>query len=265
MSDQDDETTDFEARMIDFGRTLQQAAIAFQENVAPRILAFVEAIQPAAATIEIYLQNGAKADLLEEAGWLPHPTSPLDSIHAGMTPAEAGAVAEAHYRQRWAHVQQTLTEMVALHDIDQEARETFAEALAAHGAQLYRVAPRLLLPEIERVVRQDLLGRPFGRTTSLKDMRSDVEDLPLRRVLPVGHAVALYKTLMEHLYEKISSDVDLTKMRSDPVPNRHAAIHGLVRYGTMQSSLNAIVMAEYLFGLAAELKRARNVQQPQAD
>jgi hypothetical protein len=37
----------------------------------------------------------------------------------------------------------------------------------------------------------------------------------------------------------------LAEVAADPVPNRHAALHGLVVYSTRQASMNALIMAEY--------------------
>jgi hypothetical protein len=42
---------------------------------------------------------------------------------------------------------------------------------------------------------------------------------------------------------------------ADPVPNRHAAIHGLVSYTSLKSSLNAILVADYLLQALSTIKR----------
>lgn len=40
----------------------------------------------------------------------------------------------------------------------------------------------------------------------------------------------------------------------DPIPNRHAALHGLVVYSTRQNSLNVIFIGDYVFELISVLK-----------
>lgn len=234
---------------------LSRMAADFQEKAAPRIAAALDAIRPFAEALETLQREKEKADLLEAAGWLPHATSPFHLIERTMSVEDVGAVAEAHYRERWDDVRGALLAMVAVHDVDDEARATFHEAVQAHGHGLHRIAPRLLFPDLERIARRDLLGRDLGSFASLKELRRQVERLPLSRVLPGGLAsYALYKRLAEHLYEEVKSPEQLERVRADPVPNRHAAIHGLVAYGSAQNSLNAIVMAEYILGLVGTLK-----------
>ena len=49
------------------------------------------------------------------------------------------------------------------------------------------------------------------------------------------------------LFQKVPSEEDRDRLKQDPVPNRHAAIHGLVVYSSPQNSLNAIFIADYIF------------------
>ena len=49
------------------------------------------------------------------------------------------------------------------------------------------------------------------------------------------------------------------RLARDPVPNRPAVVHGLVVYSSMQNSLNAIFMTDYIFlviGLLKVLERS---------
>ncbi len=49
-------------------------------------------------------------------------------------------------------------------------------------------------------------------------------------------------------------EVAMERFAQDPVPNRHAAVHGLVSYSSMQNSLNTIFMADYIFQVISFLK-----------
>ena len=53
--------------------------------------------------------------------------------------------------------------------------------------------------------------------------------------------------LRGHLYEHIKSSEDLAGIVDDPIPNRHAVVHGLVSYKTAQSSINAMILTLYIF------------------
>jgi hypothetical protein len=48
------------------------------------------------------------------------------------------------------------------------------------------------------------------------------------------------------------------KLESDPVPNRHAAIHGLIVYNSFWHSLNVIFMTDYAFQVVTALKAPGN-------
>jgi hypothetical protein len=40
----------------------------------------------------------------------------------------------------------------------------------------------------------------------------------------------------------------------DPVPNRHAALHGLVAYDSLKCSIGTLVMADFLFRVICAVK-----------
>ena len=133
--------------------------------------------------------------------------------------------------------------------LDDEAKATFREALAAHEARLYRNVSRLLFPEIERVSRKELHGDRLTKEISGQPwLRELARDLP---VSVAGRArffgVHLCRRLSSHLYESVRDEDAWRRFAGDPVPNRHAVVHGVVEYSSMQSSLNAIFMTEFLF------------------
>ena len=55
----------------------------------------------------------------------------------------------------------------------------------------------------------------------------------------------LSRMFARHLYSNVKAPQRLSEVEADPVPNRHAALHGLVVYASAQASLNALIMAEY--------------------
>ena len=50
------------------------------------------------------------------------------------------------------------------------------------------------------------------------------------------------------------AEEDLQRLEQDPVPNRHAAMHGYVSYSSPQNSLNAIFVADYMFRLISSFR-----------
>ena len=57
-------------------------------------------------------------------------------------------------------------------------------------------------------------------------------------------SVLLYRKLDEHAYLDTEEFPDTL---SDTVPNRHATMHGRASYSTHQNSINALILADYVF------------------
>ena len=160
-----------------------------------------------------------------------------------------------HYRERWSAVHGDIEVSLAEYDIDDEAKASFGEALNTHQAGFYRSVCRVLMPEIERVSRVELHGDGLDRITSQPLLRKLAGRLPISAVGPGGFlALNLFRRLSEHLYEHVDDEDSRRRFAQDPVPNRHAAVHGLVVYSSMQNSLNADFMADFIFQAISLLK-----------
>lgn len=231
---------------------IAQGIALFQANMAkiakPLLIGFADAFKDA-----------GKADAVQAAGWIPHPTIPIADIEADMTPAEIDAILSEHYSANWSTVRETMSKSVAATAIDAEAKATFEEALAAHEAGLYRSVVRVLFPEIERVAREtvyggsrkELMGKGAGRKNNagLRDLREAVmSKLPAGVAVGTPFALTLVQKMYEHLYTYVPEDaVGLAVFERDPVPNRHASQHGFVTYSSSQNSINMLAMADFMF------------------
>lgn len=215
------------------------------------------------------IEEGRKAKLVDNTGWLPHHTTPFDLLDEDGSQDEAAQAVANYYRDNWDEVEQAFTEQLERYHVDDEAKTTLREALAAHRQGLFRVGPRLLFPEIERVCSEEFFDgkhmvpvtTPKGKKTTLPITRlKEVREMMLK--LPAGHLKAyayswqLFKKVESHLYEDVdeTQESEVQRYRADPVPNRHAALHGIVSYNTQQTSLNAIIMADFIFHMVSQLK-----------
>lgn len=193
---------------------------------------------------------------LVRIGWLPHASSPFDAIDKSDDDDETDAIVVRHYAEGWVAIADELNEQMAGALVDSEAKATFAEVLAAHGAGLYRMAARVLYPEIERLSREIINGGTLKGITSQRKLREKIGDLsPSEMSSPGIIGLRLYDKLEDHLYTQVDRPDLVEQARLDPVPNRHAAIHGLVSYTSLKSSLNAIIIADYLFHAMSTIKR----------
>ena len=211
-------------------------------------------VSPAIAKQQRYAQS---ADALNDAGWLPHNSTPFDQVDKcnGDVGAVYGLLSQ-FYSEKGPEVFQDIKGRLSGYAIDDEAKTAFSEALSAYEAGLHRCVCRTLMPEIERVVRIELHDDDINkRITSQKDLQEWVGQLPISSVEPGGFWVAnLDRRLSKHLYKEVN-ERNRQQFEEDSVPNRHAVVHGIVTYYSMQNSLNAIFMTEFIFQVVSLLKR----------
>ena len=211
------------------------------------------------------------SEILGRAGWLPHYTTPFDYL------AECGEDIEVvrnrlldYYKNNWQNVRSEIEARLSDYKIDAEAKETFREALDAHESGLYRCVCRVLFPEIERVLRAEIFNNKVGPITSDALIKKLLDDKFIEDFMPggfyelyiFGHLTKARRKkdasesdkLTYGLFQKVLSKEDRDRLKQDPVPNRHAAIHGLVVYSSPQNSLNMIFMADYIFRIVASAK-----------
>ncbi len=197
-------------------------------------------------------------ELLDAIGWLPHKSFPFDLLDSpGSDDAEElSALVSNYYASNWDSIRETFQDQVAQYDVDSEAKEVFRQALVAHAAGLFALVPRSLFPEIERVARLELHSGPRAKITNQKRLREIAGELPISELGLGGlYGFAFYRKMDEHVYECVV-DTNLPKIRQDPVPNRHATIHGYFGYSSAQSSVNAIILTEFAFQIIDAHKRA---------
>ena len=187
---------------------------------------------------------------------LPHLSMPFTLLD-NQNDEQSRAALQKHYSENWSEISAKIRKRVQALDLDDEAKAVMAEALEAHGNSHYRSVCRLLLPEIERVARVELEGNRAGTVYVHTVIGKPAESLPLSSTnLPAYLALGLYERLTDHLYIKVD-DTNRAQMEQDPVPNRHAAIHGLIVYRSFWNSLNVIFMTDYAFQLVSAIKEAQ--------
>lgn len=202
-----------------------------------------------APLLEEITKNEARCKRLEEAGWLPHPASPWHLLDDESLSDDAlSSAVEAYYRVNWPTVRECFDEAIAAYTIDDEAKATFREALSAHEAGLYRCVARTLFPEIERVSRVEIHGGAMDKIASQPKLQKAISNLCPSDIARDGiSGMRLYSKLIDHLYVSMQTPERVATIATEPVPNRHAAVHGYVAYNTQRHSVNALIIAEFLF------------------
>jgi hypothetical protein len=249
------------------GADIEAASERWREAMAPltavgeRFRRQMEAMQatlaPLAEQLKWIEDQERQCERLERAGWLPHKSSPFDMLKSNaIDDADVDSAVAEYYARNWPAVSATLRSEIDGCSLDDEARECFAEAVAAHGAGLYRCAPRLLFPEIERVARLELHGGELDRITNQDKLVQAIGSLTPAEMASTGvTGLRFYKKLTEHLYRHLKDADRVAAAKADPVPNRHAAVHGIISYTSAKSSLNALLVADYLLQAISTIKR----------
>lgn len=222
--------------------------------------ALVKTIAPIAARFSEFGKQlvalGKLSHALDAAGWLPHVTTPVHLLEGGVNdPALLSDLIERFYSDNWTAIRAELETRLDSYLIDEEAKAAFREALSAHEAGLYRAVCRHLFPEVERVSRIEIHEGSFERITSQNKLQELAGGFTPGQIEPGGlFALQLFRRLSQHLYADVRDEQVRQQMEKDAVPNRHAAVHGLVVYKSPKNSLNTIFMTDYLFQIVHLIK-----------
>ena len=243
---------------------LKTAFAEVDQRLEPLLIGLQRLGEAAAPMLSEFKKWDVGSEVLGKAGWLPHYTMPYDDI------ADYGEDIKAvrigllnHYESKWKDVRSEIESRLSGYKIDAEAKATFREALDVHEAGLYRCVCRVLFPEIERVLRAELFNNEIGKIGYKKFVNKlldgkHIEDFVLDGLYDLSIFEHLTKAitteeasgsdkLIYGLFQGVKSEADRDRLNKDPIPNRHAAIHGLVVYSSQQNSLNAIFMTDYVF------------------
>ena len=224
------------------------AAAPFLEKWSRMAEAAADAVERIQPTREWYHERRQTQNALDKVGWLPHSSVPYRLVEeCGDDLALLDSRVADHYRTRWIDIRDEMDSGLSEYHIDDEARATFREALSAHESGRYRGICRTLFPEIERMIGAGHRSRPMikkllasGESTE-RDLRELLDWVMLERI-------------RKHAYERVWNEDEVVRFERDPVPNRHAAIHGRVTYSTHKHSMNMLILTDYVFRILPPLE-----------
>ncbi|MCY3808604.1 MAG: hypothetical protein OXG58_04060 [Gemmatimonadetes bacterium] len=226
-------------------------------TAAPFLEEFERAAEAAAETaervrpfLEELHQWNLIGDALNDVGWLPHHSVPYRIVVEceGDTARLDNRVGD-YYRARWNEIRDDMESGLEYHHLDDESRAAFREALSAHEAGLYRGICRTLFPEIERMIGAGNVG-----SRRMLDKLLDESRDPTGRAFREIYNRVLFDRLTRHVYERVLTADEQARFERDPVPNRHAAVHGLVAYSTHKHSMNMLILTDYVFRVLPPLE-----------
>ena len=126
---------------------LSQAFRQMERSFGPALQRLREWSDTAAPLLRAFGKWSRTVDALNEVGWLPYYTVPFHYVEeCGADLTRLDSRFSQYYRTRWNEIRDDMKSRLADYHIDDEARATFREALAAHEAGLYRCVCRVLFP-----------------------------------------------------------------------------------------------------------------------
>ena len=228
---------------------LQQLELSFSpfierlKELSDAFSPFIERLKELSDAFAPHLQSilewNRVVDALNAVGWLPYHSAPFHYVEeCGDDLALLERRFDEFYRTRWSEIRDDMELRLKDYHIDDEAKETYREALLAHEVGLFRCVCRVLFPEIERVIG---LGRVRQKEIEKLTSTGTLADFAFRE----RFGYVLFGRLVNHAYEQVKAD--RKRFEWDPVPNRHAALHGLVPYSTHKHSMNMLILTDYIF------------------
>ena len=229
------------------------------------IEAFAQGFIKLVSSLGAVVLEWAWCELVLQAGWLPHASVPPALIADAADVQDADKRLRDFYRENWPTIEMSLRASVGQSDVDLEAKESFDECLRAHALGLYRTAPAVLFPQIERVARSALLPNAMGASAANRMFEAIGKLGASEFTMPGVSGVRLYQKMAEHLYKQVWTPAEVQEACLDPVPNRHAALHGRVSYASEKSSLNMLIMTDFIFDAISKVAREDRTRLAQAD
>lgn len=226
--------------------SLEQA----ERALAPVLQKLCEWSVQAAPYANAFVKWNRTVDALNEAGWLPYRSVPLHYFEDFCDdPNLLDVQLTNYYCAQWSCIRSEMEARLDRYHIDDEARMTFGEATMAHEAGYYRCVCRVLFPEIERMVGA---GR-VGSEQMLKKLTGQrgLAYFAFRE----SFDYVLFGRLVSHAYDQVNKDKRESIERVS-IPNRHAAMHGLVPYSTHKHSMNMLILTDYVFGILAPIEES---------
>ena len=186
------------------------------------------------------------ADSCEAAGWLPFYDAPFVQLleKSGGDSELLKDEINNYYLASGDSIVMKISAAVDSYQVDREAKETFREALKAHEHGLYRCPPRVLLPEIERIVNVHLLKTQHNTPLNRERIEKGLQNKYIEDLVEEAFDLDLFKVFIDYLFERFDK---LGATANANIPNRAAATHGWQQYSTQQASMNAIICADYLY------------------
>lgn len=229
----------YQQNMAEVAASIRGALLDFQ-TIHDAIVASQPALQLRAIAAE-----RARVKRILDAGYLPNRHVDWTKLHADVPEDDFGSNIEALVHDNWDEIEARFLEN-DYGDLDgDDSIAVMREALIAHRAGLYRAVVRLVMPEIERSVRLHFGDGRVNDTKIPAEFMKETAELPAGIVFGISGGYDTFRYIEENLYASVRTPDLLADYAANPIPNRHATVHGLLPYNSWQASVNAIFVLDF--------------------
>ncbi len=217
--------------------------ISFQ--IAEKRETLQSALSPCVAEITTLGTIWRMHDRAYETGWILCPdVSDFDGYQnilkkSGEDDETLDRCISEFYSVNWPRIGSYLRSEFSTYSLDELSKSAFCTALTLHGADKYDLVPRILFPEIERVIRIKLFENSQGKIGSKAMIENFGKKYSWREVTtrsPITHHI-LFGELIRWVFADCKTR---GAIETHCVPNRHEVIHGLDITLTFKDSVNML-------------------------
>lgn len=207
-------------------------------------------------TINNIIEKNSAISLLGELNWLPHKSTPFGILNSKNTSRDSmDCEISKYYEENWMEVKESLLKALENSNFDKNKMSFFLDAIDAHEARIYRAVPMLVFAGIEKLNRSEILDKVIAKKeTSVPTLKEIAFNVPVSVSVESREDFSILIKIKNELYKSFNSEEELEALRTSEIPNRHAVMHGYVEYNSLKSSINSLIIADFVVSLISRLK-----------
>ena len=227
---------------------------ALSRQIAEKQDAIRSALEPLAVGLNSFGTIWRMHDRAHETGWILCPdASDFDGYQnilekSGEDHETLDWCISEFYSANWPRIGSSLMSEFSTYSLDELSKSAFCDALTFHEEGKYDLVPRILFPEIERVMRIKLFKNSQDRISCTAMIDKFGNEYSWREVTgrnPIAHHI-LFGEFMHWVF---AGQKERGTVKTHCVPNRHEVIHGLDIALTFKDSVNMLLFAFFIMGV----------------
>lgn len=192
----------------------------------------------------------------QSSDWIPHRTTPFEQFSSPhIELEETQNLIEKYYKENWAEIKSDFANSFLSYSLDEVAISEILKVLELHENGDYRLVPLSVFPSLESLVRKHVEQKDIATVTSMKCARDLASTMYISDLNEFDHGMFLFKIFDEHVFENMNDASKLEELKKTDIPNRHAALHGYISYNSLRSSINTLIIADFILFIISQISK----------